>query len=76
MALQTRVVLSLFSLFVECPLPDTIYYRTFPQVCYRTLAEYKGSGFLGFSMVCASICKNIDSLEKNAAVYDYSFEKV
>ena len=58
------IYITVFSLFVECPLPDTIYYRTFPQICYRTLAEYKGSGFLGFSMVCASICKNIDSLEK------------
>ena len=26
--------------------------RTFPQVCYRTLVEYKGSGFLGISVVC------------------------
>lgn len=24
----------------------------FPQVCYRTLVEYKGSGFLGISVVC------------------------
>ena len=26
--------------------------RVFPQVCYRTLVEYKGSGFLGISVVC------------------------
>ena len=26
--------------------------RAFPQVCYRTLVEYKGSGFLGISVVC------------------------
>lgn len=26
--------------------------RAFLQVCYRTLVEYKGSGFLGISMVC------------------------
>ncbi len=26
--------------------------RAFPQVCYRTLVECKGSGFLGISAVC------------------------
>ena len=26
--------------------------RAFPQVCYRTLVECKGSGFLGISVVC------------------------
>ena len=26
--------------------------RVFPQVCYRTLVECKGSGFLGISVVC------------------------
>ena len=26
--------------------------RAFPQVCYRTLVEYKGSGFLGISVAC------------------------
>lgn len=26
--------------------------RAFSQVCYRTLVEYKGSGFLGISVVC------------------------
>ncbi len=25
--------------------------RAFPQVCYRTLVEYKGSAFLGISAV-------------------------
>ena len=29
--------------------------RAFPQVCYRTLVEYKGSGFLGISVVCGGI---------------------
>ena len=29
--------------------------RAFPQVCYRTLAEYKGSGFLGISVVCGVV---------------------
>lgn len=43
--------------------------RAFPQVCYRTLVEYKGSGFLGISVVCGGIllvwCNEIfDSLEK------------
>lgn len=27
----------------------------FPHGCYRTLAEYKGSGFLGISVVCGRI---------------------
>ena len=26
--------------------------RAFPQLCYRMLVEYKGSGFLGISVVC------------------------
>ena len=26
--------------------------RAFPYGCYRTLVEYKGSGFLGISVVC------------------------
>ena len=26
--------------------------KTFPHGCYRTLAEYKSSGFLGISVVC------------------------
>jgi hypothetical protein len=29
--------------------------RAFPQVCYRTLVECKGSGFLGISVVCTEI---------------------
>lgn len=29
--------------------------RTFSQVCYRTLAEYKGSAFLGITAVCSRI---------------------
>ncbi len=29
--------------------------KIFPQVCYRTLVEYKGSGFLGISAVCGVV---------------------
>ena len=29
--------------------------RAFPQICYRTLVEYKGSGFLGISVVCGVV---------------------
>ena len=29
--------------------------KIFPQVCYRTLVEYKGSGFLGISVGCGGI---------------------
>ncbi len=29
--------------------------RAFPQVCYRTLVECKGSGFLGISVVCGVV---------------------
>lgn len=29
--------------------------RIFTQVCYRTLVEYKGSGFLGISVVCVVV---------------------
>ena len=29
--------------------------RAFTQVCYRTLVECKGSGFLGISAVCGGI---------------------
>ena len=28
---------------------------SFPQVCYRTLVECKGSGFLGISVACGGI---------------------
>ena len=44
--------------------------RAFPQVCYRTLVEYKGSGFLGISVVCVVFFLLVkyneifDSLEK------------
>ena len=34
---------------------NVLSYRTFPQVCYRMLVEYKGSGFLGISVVCGVI---------------------
>ena len=51
-----------FQPFVECP---TIRYkvlsdRAFPQVCYRTFVECKGSGFLGISVGCDSfLCENM-----------------
>lgn len=43
--------------------------RAFPQVCYRTLVKYKGSGFLGISVVCSGIFalrlfRVLDSFEK------------
>lgn len=53
-ALHICVVPLSFSLFLRM---SAIRYkvlndRAFPQVCYRTLVEYKGSGFLGISVVC------------------------
>ena len=34
--------------------------RAFPQVCYRTFVECKGSGFLGISVGCDSfLCENM-----------------
>ena len=57
MVLHIRVVPPLFSLF--CGMSVIRYKvlsdRAFPQVCYRTLVEYKGSGFLGNSAVCGGI---------------------
>lgn len=51
-ALHIRVVPPLFSLF--CGMSVIRYKvlsdRAFPQVCYRTLVECKGSGFLGISV--------------------------
>ena len=43
--------------------------RAFPHGCYRTLAEYKGSAFLGISVVYGGIFafrlfRVLDSLEK------------
>ena len=43
--------------------------REFPHGCYRTLAEYKGSAFLGISAVCGGffalqLFDMFDSLEK------------
>ena len=43
--------------------------KTFPHGCYRTLVEYKGSSFLGISVVCGGIFtfrlfRVFDSLEK------------
>ena len=43
--------------------------REFPHECYRTLAEYKGSAFLGITAVCGGffalqLFDMFDSLEK------------
>lgn len=43
--------------------------REFPHGCYRTLAEYKGSAFLGIFAVCSGVFalrlfRVLDSLEK------------
>lgn len=62
--------------------------RAFPQVCYRTLVECKGSGFLGISVVCTEILhENIWLAWINVVIHDlfvwkvfsfgrYSLEKV
>ena len=51
--------------------------RVFLQVCYRTLVEYKGSGFLGILVVCGRFCtKKCDWFEKMYLYVTYSFEKV
>ena len=55
--------------------------RAFPQVCYRTLAEYKGGGFIGISVVCGMvfIFQKVfnDNSRKNFVGYTFdSFEKV
>ncbi len=42
----------------------------FPHGCYRTLAEYKGSGFLGISVVCIEFLhENMWLAQKNVAIY-------
>lgn len=55
--------------------------RVFPQVCYRTLAEYKVSGFLGISVVCGGIfCAPIiygtRFVGNSVTKLNYSLEKV
>ena len=55
--------------------------KVFPQVCYRTLVEYKGSGFLGISVVCdgifcAPIILGTRFVGKSVAKLNYSLEKV
>ena len=51
--------------------------RTFPQVCYRTLVEYKGSGFLGISVACGGIFAfGTRFVGKSVAKLNYSLEKV
>lgn len=54
--------------------------RAFPHGCYRTLAEYKGSAFLGISAVYGGILRS-DYLGysirwKSVAKPSYSLEKV
>ena len=45
--------------------------RAFPQVCYRTLVECKGSGFLGISVVCTEILhENIWLAWINVVIHD------
>lgn len=55
--------------------------REFPHGCYRTLAECKGSGFLGISVVCdgifcAPIILGTRFVGKSVAKLNYSLEKV
>ena len=51
--------------------------RVFPHGCYRTLAEYKGSGFLGISVACGGIFAfGTRFVEKSVAKLNYSLEKV
>ena len=47
--------------------------RAFPQVCYRTLVECKGSGFLGISAVCSGIF--LICLEKCADIGNFRLKK-
>lgn len=59
--------------------------RVFPHGCYRTLAEYKGSAFLGISVICEEIVskfstkcclERFDSFGKVCGLCGYSFRKV
>ena len=51
--------------------------RIFPHGCYRTLAEYKGSGFLGISVACGGIFAfGTRFVGKSVAKLNYSLEKV
>ena len=47
--------------------------REFPHGCYRTLAGYKGSAFLGISVVCGGIF--LICLEKCADIGNFRLEK-
>ena len=51
--------------------------RAFPQVCYRTLVEYKGSVFLGIFVICGGnfIVFSAIRLEKCVLSYDICSEK-
>ena len=55
--------------------------REFPHGCYRTLAECKGSGFLGISVVCdgifcAPIILGTRFVGKSVTKLNYSLGKV
>ena len=51
--------------------------RAFPQVCYRTLVEYKGSGFLGIYVTCGGFFAfGTRFVGKSVAKLNYSLEKV
>lgn len=55
--------------------------RAFPHGCYKTLAEYKGSVFLGISVVCSGIFalrlfRGTRFVGKSVAKLNYSLEKV
>ena len=51
--------------------------RAFPLVCYRTLVEYKGSGFLGIYVTCGGFFAfGTRFVGKSVAKLNYSLEKV
>lgn len=64
MVLQTRLF-RFFSAFLWNARYQIQYIiEHFRRYVTERLLNTKGSGFLGFSMVCTCICKNIDSLGK------------
>lgn len=49
--------------------------RAFPHGCYRTLVEYKGSGFHGISVVCGGFFAfGTRFVGKSVAKLNYSLE--
>ena len=49
--------------------------RAFPHGCYRTLVEYKGSGFHGIPVVCGGIFAfGTRFIGKSVAKLNYSLE--